>query len=417
MNRKSFIWTSSLLAMTLWMSACSKDSGKTSPEKEEQTDKIFAIGAQVLSPAGAYLFETPNFESGEISFLGNGANVTTQTPGFMAFMQNKGYYYAYITETNTLSQYSYKNQKLELVKAIPFTLENSFRYGHTWIDDHTLFVYALFGDYKIVDVNTMSIIKQGKISLPQKSGFNGPNIGFATVKDNKLYIGFSYAYADKVYSKKYPERTNYFSGTAHFAVYDYPAMDQVVYSEDSRSTWPGNDRNGVLKTFVYNDDLYVITTTSELSGGNWDKPTSLYRFKKDAKKIDENYYFNISEKLNGDNCLGGAYAGNGKLLLRRLRQDLVKIWGDYGFANVQEYHVIDLANQSISKLDIPLSKSLATAPNVIADPTDNKAYFTINTKDSNGEFNVYQYNSLTNTVTKGAKINSVDQVNVLFKIK
>jgi len=66
MNRKSFIWTSSLLAMTLWMSACSKDSGKTSPEKEEQTDKMFAIGAQVLSPAGAYLFETPNFESGEI---------------------------------------------------------------------------------------------------------------------------------------------------------------------------------------------------------------------------------------------------------------------------------------------------------------------------------------------------------------
>jgi len=417
MNRKPLIWTTALLGLTLSFGACSKDKDHKTEEEVPQSEKMFAVGAEILSPSGAYLFETANLTSGEISFLGNGANVTTQAPNFMSFIHGNGFYYAYINNTNTLSQYAYKNQKLELVKAIPFTLENSFRFGHCWVDENSLLVYSVSGDFKVVDVRTMAIIKQGKITAPQKSGFSTPYVGFVQVKDNKCYVSFGYPYVDKVASQRFPDKTNSFSGTANFAVYDYPSMDNVVYSEDSRSSWAGNERNGVLKTFVYNDDLYAITATIELSGGNWDKPTGLYRFKKGSKKVDESYFLNISEKLGGDNTFGGAYAGNGKLVVRRIRQELVKEWANYGFANVQEYHVVDLPTGTITKLNIPLSKSLSTAPNVVGDPANNSVYFGVNTKDLDGGFYIYQYNSLTNSVTKGAKINNVDQVNVLLRVK
>ncbi|MFZ4861358.1 hypothetical protein ACL9RF_04170 [Sphingobacterium sp. Mn56C] len=415
--RKPVLWSIALLGLTLSFTGCSKDKGSNIDSETITGESVFAVGAEILSPAGSYLFETSNLTTGAISFLGNGANVTTQTPNFMSFIYGDGFYYAYINNTNTLSQYAYKNQKLELVKAIPFTLENSFRFGHCWVDANNLLIYSLSGDYKVVDVRSMTIHKQGKITAPAKAGFSAPYIGFMVVKDNKCYVSFGYPYLEKVASQKFPGKTNSLSGTANFAVYDYPAMDNVVYSEDSRSSWAGNERNGVLKTFVYNDDLYAITATIELSGGNWDKPTGLYRFKKGSKKLDEGYFLNISEKLNGDNTFGGAYAGNGKLVVRRIRQELVKEWANYGFANVQEYHVVDLATEKVTKLDIPLSKSLSTAPNVLADLTTNTVYFGVNTKDLDGNFNIYQYNSNSNTVKRGVKINNVDQVNVLLKVK
>ncbi len=242
----------------------------------------------------------------------------------------------------------------------------------------------------------------------------GPVVGFAEVKDNKMHVGYWYG------DEKYPAavkagKTNYATGTAYFAVFDYPAMNNPVYSEDNRSTSPGNDRNGVLKTFRYNDDLYILTSPFEMVAQNWDRPHGIYRIKKGASIVDPTYFYNLSEKLNGDAVLGGGYAGNGKLLIRRIRMDVALTWASYGFGNVQEFHVLDMATGVLTKLDLPLAKSQPTAPNILAD--EGKVYFPVNTKDIDGNFYIYSYDSATGKLERGIKVNDVDGVNGLFRTK
>lgn len=395
--------------------SCDKNDDNTVTPGEE-TEQVFSVGAAVLDPEGAYLLQTGSLESGEVTFLGNGANVTTIEPGFMAFIQGGSYYYTYLSSENTFSKYSYANQTLKLEKVIPFTLTDGFRYGHSWVDDQTLFVYGNTGAYKLIDVASMTIKQEGTLGVPARTGYV-LSVGLAKYWNNKLYVGYSYGAEKEVPSKKYPDKTNYATDTAFFAVYDYPGMNNPVYSTDTRSTYPGNDRNGVLKTFEYENDLYVITAPLEMIGQNWDKPTGLFRFKKGETSVDKSYFFNISEKLAGDNVLGGGYAGDGKLVVRRLRNDLIKKWSDYGYANVQEYHVVDLKAGTVTSLNVPLSKSLATAPGILSDPEKGKVYFGVNTKDVDGNFYLYAYDRVTNSASKGLRVKDVDQVNSLLKIK
>ena len=401
-----------VLFMGYSLQSCKKSD--TPQVDEPETEKTFAIGGMIMDPDGSYIFQNGTLSEGEVSFLGKGANVTIQEPGFLAFMTRNGHYYSYQAGDNTFTKYSYVNQTLQTVKVIPFVLEDGYRYNHQWVDDNTLLVYGYKGAYKIVNVETMTITKEGKFNLPAKAGLTGPIVGIAEVKDNKMHVG--YWYGDENYPAAVAAgKQNYATGTAYFAVFDYPSLSNPVYSEDNRSTSPGNDRNGVLKSFIYKDDLYIMTSPFEMVAQNWDRPHGIYRIKKGTSVVDPTYFLNLSEKLNGDAILGGGYAGNGKLLVRRIRMDLALTWGSYGFGNVQEFHIVDMASGSITKLNVPLAKSQPTAPNILAD--EGKVYFPMNTKDIDGNFYLYNYDSMTGAVTKGIKVNDVDAVNGLFRIK
>lgn len=397
---------------SIFLQACKKSETET---PEEQTESTFAVGGQLNSPMGLYLNQTGSLTSGEVTFANSGANVTTKAPGFLALICKDGFYYSFLNNSSTLTKYSYSNQNLNQVTAIPFVLTDGFRYGHTWVDDKNLMIFGNTGAYKVVNVESMSIVKEGNFGLPVKAGLTGPRIGFAVVKDSKLYVGYSYSNESYPASVTKPNLTNYATGTAYFASFDYPAMTNVVYSEDNRSTSPGNDRNGVLKTFVYNDDLYITTSPLPLVGQNYDRPTGLFRIKKGAITVDPTYFFDLSAKLNGDPTLGGAYAGNGKLVVRRIRMDLYTDWSSFSGSNIQDYHVVDLATNTVTSLNVPLSKSLSTAPNIMAD--NGKVYFPVNTKDVDNNFNIYNYDSATGAVSKGVKISSIDQINALFRVK
>jgi len=401
------------LSMSTLFQSCKKSSSDN--PAEEPTEATFAVGGALLNPSGMYLTQTGALSSGEISFAGNGADVTTKAPGFLAFIQKNGFYYSFLNNASTLTKYSFDNQSLNVVKVIPFVLTDGFRYSHTWIDDKTLMIYGNTGAYKVVNVETMAVTMDGNLNLPLKTGLTKPRVGFAEVKDNKLYVGYSYADESYPASVKYPELTNYATSMSYFAVYDYPAITNVKYSEDGRSTSPGNDRNGVFKTFVYNDDLYVMTSPLPLIGQNYDLPTGIFRFKKGATAVDATYFFDISAKLNGDPVLGGGYAGNGKVVVRRIRMDLHTDWNSFSQKNIQEYHVIDLVANTITKLNIPLSKSMTTAANFLVDNT--KVYFPVNTVDVDGNFNIYNYDGATGTLTKGLQVKNIDQVQFLSRVK
>lgn len=409
---KSSLIMLSILFMGLTLQSCKKST--TSDEPEVITESTFGIGGFLLNPSSTYVLQNGSLSAGEVSFIGNGANVTSVEPGFLAFIARNGNYYSYKSSQNTLTKFSYVNQTMQNVKSIPFVLANGYRYGHYWVDDNTLLIYSLGGDYKILNVETMSVTKEGNFNLPAKAGLTFAMIGFVHVKDNKIHVG--YYYGDDNYPAAVKAgKTNWATGTAYFAVYDYPSVSNPVYSEDTRSTVPGNDRNGVLKTFVYNEDLYILTAPFEMVGQNWDKPHGIYRIKKGTSVVDPTYFLNLSAQLNGDPILGGGYAGNGKLLVRRIRMDLALTWNSYGFSNTQEFHIVDMATGSITKLNVPLAKSQPTAPNILAD--NGKVYFPVNTKDVDGNFYLYNYDSATGAVNKGIKINDVDGVNGLYKIK
>ncbi|WP_312188760.1 hypothetical protein, partial [Sphingobacterium sp.] len=143
------------LVMGTSIQSCKKSNTTENPEPEHETEKTFSVGGLVMDPDGSYLFQNSTLSTGEISFLGKGANVTSQEPGFLAFMVKDGYYYSYQSSENTLTKYRYVNQKLETVKVIPFVLAEGYRYNHQWIDNSNLLIYGYQGAYKIVNVESM----------------------------------------------------------------------------------------------------------------------------------------------------------------------------------------------------------------------------------------------------------------------
>lgn len=77
--------------------------------------------------------------------------------------------------------------------------------------------------------------------------------------------------------------------------------------------------------------------------------------------------------------------------------------------------MIDLVANTITKLNIPLSKSMTTAANFLVDNT--KVYFPVNTVDVDGNFNIYNYDGATGTLTKGLQVKNIDQVQFLSRVK
>lgn len=120
-------------------------------------------------------------------------------------------------------------------------------------------------------------------------------------------------------------------------------------------------------------------------------------------KIDDNYFFNVKEKVS-DNSLNGpsVYMGNNKLLVQIVREDLVKegdYWGVSATAAFQnEYYVLDLVTKAATKLDVPLSRGNGDGNPIKAG--DNLYAFVVNAQSGNY---IYTYNTATNETKQGIK--------------
>jgi hypothetical protein len=130
---------------------------------------------------------------------------------------------------------------------------------------------------------------------------------------------------------------------------------------------------------------------------NESKPAGILRIKQGETDFDDNYFFDVSAAVGGNHNVTLTSLGNGKALTKVFRKDLVSQYSDFNGAYVIEYYVLDLINQSATKLDIPLARWVYTETLNIG---NNEYVIGANTQDGNF---FYIYNASTESVTKGAQ--------------
>ena len=184
-----------------------------------------------------------------------------------------------------------------------------------------------------------------------------------------------------------------------------------MLTSDTRSSGPVIDGRHVPSAIEdQNGDTYFITNTNDIfEAKSVDKPSVIFRIEKDKNQIDPNYIINLntlSEKSISP--VGLWYLGQGKVLLKSAREDLVKSRSDY-WENIFEYIVIDLKTKASHKLPLPLDRSWYVN-NVII---ENGLVYIANMSKEKGNY-IMIYNAKDETLVKGLELGS--DINRVFRI-
>jgi len=241
---------------------------------------------------------------------------------------------------------------------------------------------GVFG-YQIINTATMTEESNGSITLP--------------VNENSLAIPSSYILRDaKIFVPYLHTDENYIAyDEATVAIYDASTLEFEKLVTDSRTASVGYSivsSHGITE----NGDLYLISCNSNYWAGNESLPSGILRIKAGEDDFDDEYFFNITEKINNNHTGGMLYVGNNKAIVQIFRSDLISDYGDYQGGFVIEYYLVDLVNQTTQKLNIPLSKYPRRALERL---DDGRAVIVANTESEGNA--IYIYDPATESVSKG----------------
>lgn len=391
------------MATTATILSCS-DSNSDGPEVIANPEFAIIVGTE----NGRYLLPVENLMAGNISPVGKGTNVSQILTWEENVIQKGRDFYHVDPDASKFGKYRFENGALRTVREIPFTQLPALYLGwHVWLSETELMIGPRSSNfYAIIDVNSMVVTKHGEFDrtgIPEK---HSRCIFSVIPQGNKILLGYGL----------YNEETQVHYDKSYTAVLDYPGFNNLtVTSEDERSAPIGALRNGYFSQFKDKGYTYILAHTMPVLGGNKpNMPTGFFRIKDGETKIDPNYFFNTSAQLAGDNQLGVADLGNGKALLINAHDTKtnIKEFNDWWYAAMWQYIVVDVNTQQVvHKLDFPL---LGNSRSAVVH--NGKAYIAVNDAKADGVY-IWEYDSSTNKLTKGAKIDGADgDTPVIYKL-
>jgi len=385
------------LGAAICLSSCKKSNDET-PTDSVQDGNSFVIVGEVNSPSALYMLTAGTLTSGSVTAAGAGVEMTGNGRLF-----KKGYYYTIVN--GQLVKYKYENQILTTAGQV--TLTGSTLYSY-WLNDTTLIVWngtttapANIMTYNIVNVETMTSTKSGSITL---TGLVATDkaiyLSGSVLRGNRLYIPYA------IYHSGWTA-----TDISYLASVDYPSMENLTITTDTRSAYAGAFSSVIPSTAVLNGDIYMITNTGDRWGATPNKPSAIYRIKAGENKFDTSYFFDLSAISDGNREYYGLWdLGNGKALTKVGRPGLLNTFTDYTSTDVFDYYVIDLTAKTRTKLDVPLSKVVHASTVVVENGV---AYIAV-ASSSAGNF-VWSYTVASGALTKGLEIKGVDNVNWISK--
>lgn len=391
------------MATTATIISCS-DSNSDGPEVIANPEFAIIVGTE----NGRYLLPVENLMAGNISPVGKGTNVSQILTWEENVIQKGRDFYHVDPDASKFGKYRFENGALRTVREIPFTQLPALYLGwHVWLSETELMIGPRSSNfYAIIDVNSMIVTKHGEFDrtgIPEK---HSRRIFSVIPQGNKILLGYGL----------YNEETQVHYDKSYTAVLDYSGFNNLtVTSEDERSAPIGALRNGYFSQFKDKGYTYILAHTMPVLGGNKpNMPTGFFRIKDGETKIDPNYFFNTSAQLAGDNQLGVADLGNGKALLINAHDTKtnIKEFNDWWYAAMWQYIVVDVNTQQVvHKLDFPL---LGNSRSAVVH--NGKAYIAVNDAKADGVY-IWEYDSSTNKLTKGAKIDGADgDTPVIYKL-
>ncbi len=355
-----------------------------------------------------YIWQTDHLDSGTVDPIAKGVKLLGPPRIWYYLLVRDGFYY-YV---DSKSEYFIKAQ----VRDERFVHLDSIRLPDFSYPDNSLFITrdTIFlvshsmgmqaKKFAKVNVRTMTA-SIGSLPVPSpRAPFDNMSVGFEMWRGDRLWIGYTYHYANK--NMGFGS-----SDTVYVARMTYPGMALEHIDKDPRSTFPGNVNTAQQNTFKdEKGDFYFLSSPGIVRGANPHQPTAVYRIKADEQTIDSSYFFNISASEVQNHAYGLWYLGNHKALLRSERKDLFKTYKEHYAVPHIGYYEIDLLTREVSRLDLPLDRGSSRTCVLVE---GEKAYITIN--DGKGGNDIWIYRPGDRSLVKGLHFEG--DVDYIFRLE
>ena len=253
--------------------------------------------------------------------------------------------------------------------------------------------------YQIISTATMTEISKGTITLPTDENSNAIPSAYI-LKEGKIFVPYIHSNAEY---KAYDE--------APVAIFDAETMEyeKTIYDDRTASL-----AYSVVSSHGFSEegDLYITSCNSSYWGGNESLPSGILRIKAGEDDFDEDYFFNLTEKFEGNHTGGMLYVGNKKAIVQVFRSDLIQEFRDYQGDFVIEYHLVDLETKEVEQLDVPLSKYPRKALSLLK---NGKAVIVANTENEGNA--LYIFDPATQEVTKGLTYEGAEFINAFMSFE
>lgn len=253
-------------------------------------------------------------------------------------------------------------------------------------------------NYQIINVRSMTQESSGTITLPTAETHSSSLQGYI-VKEGKLYTPYIHG-----------EVASQIPDSATVAVFDASTMtfEKVISSDKTACVG-----YSVVSSYGFDEhgDLYITSCNSGYWGGNESKPSGILRINAGSSDFDKDYFFNLTQALNGNHTGGMLYVGSNKAIVQVFRSDLIKEYSDYTKSFVIEYHLVDLKTKTTQKLDIPLSRH---PRHTMQRLKNGKSAIAVNAQS--GSY-IYIYDPATQSVKQGLTYNGAETIEAFKTIE
>ena len=330
-------------------------------------------------------------ESQEIPNNPNNVPVTTQ-PGFI-----------YLNSAEKLTKYRVGGNGILADQGSVPNLGISGGPVHVFLSDSRLLISTgprqndtgVFG-YQIINTTTMTEESNGTITLPVDANSTAIPSNYI-LKEGKIYVPYIHTDLDYVAYDKAP-----------VAIFNAGSMAYEKTIFEVRTASLGYS---VVSShgFAENGDLYLISCNSNYWAANETLPSGIARIKAGESEFDAGYFFNVSAKVNGNHTGGMLYVGNNKAIIQVFNSDLITKYADYQNGYVIEYYLADLAAQTVTKLDVPMSRYPRKALELLK---DGRAAIMINSQNDGNA--IYIFDPASNATTKGLTYTGAEYINAFM---
>jgi hypothetical protein len=394
---KHILKITTVLSLAIALQACSKKD--PAPDLSAGLDKLI-IGTNITTanPVTGYVGTLKDLSVG--SFTNSKSRQTTEYP-YLTVYKNDVFVLPQ-RYGDVVRKYT-RQEDGTLSEAGSFTTPAASWPIGAVIENDTKGYVSLSKAGKILIFNPATMAITGTIDLTSYAlgGDGSPDPNIMALRNGKLYVACS-------------QTSNYFTSAypVQVLIIDVANGNTIISATDSRSFWAGsiNEQHSIF--FDESGDMYVYCVASYGFGGPEQK-SGFLRIKSGQTSFDQSYFFNTADY----NIAG--IPGNKVDYLQKMRYTnggIVYATGNiYALASNPPNYIsdrtygsfkVDLANKTITKLNLPYSNGYAASVGLF----ENKILFGIAGTSGVG---IYMFDPSTNTASSSPVVTTQGDPNVI----
>jgi hypothetical protein len=379
--KKQFLF-GAFIAVSAWLVGCSTDPVV---DPTSGLDKL-VIGTNITTANPIIGYVGTLKDLGTTNFTNAKSRQTAQYP-YVTVYKDHVFVMPSISGDDVVRKYT-RQADGTLAEAGRFTAPPSSAPLATVIESDTRGYCSLYRTGQIAVFNPTTMTISSTIDLARFGlGDSNPDPSILAFRNGKLYVAC-------------PQTTDGFTSRhpVQVLIIDVNNNFAITSATDSRSTWAGSINEQKSLFFDEAGDLYLYCVASYGFGGPTQK-SGFLRIKNGQTTFDPTYFFNTADyTIQGipgskvDYLQRMRYAGNGIVYSTGNIYALASNPPDYVKDRTYGSFRVDLANKTITRLNLPYSNGYAASVSLF----DNKVLFGLATATGVG---IYSFDPATNTAS------------------